>query len=149
MFFFAGPPLPCNIHPVYALAATVTRVKVARNGRQFHASATIGFTLREVRSAMIVSIEQGLLEHVRGHQIIAQRVARSSNGLVVATGSSAALARAQLNSTVRKMTSEQNAELAREERAYDNVTQNGAEQSQGPSYGFPGGPDVTDPGCTR
>lgn len=149
MFFVAAAGLPCNIHPVYALSAVVSRTKVVRRGNRFRASATIGFGVREVRGATIVTIEPGVLNHVRGHQIIAERVARSSNGQIVATGSSVAQARARLADTVKRMTSEQNGEMTREERAYDDVTQNGAEQSQGPAYGFPGGSDVTDPGCTH
>src|SRR5579872_619173 len=100
--FFLALPLPCNIHPVYALSASVSHEKIVREGNnRYRASATIGFNVREVRGATIVTIEQGVLEHVRGHQIIAHRVARSSNGLIVANGSSAAQARAQLKSTVR------------------------------------------------
>jgi hypothetical protein len=145
----AVPANPCNIHPVYSLVAVEGPVRVMKTGSKYEASTTISFRVHEVTGAVIVSVEAGLLEHVRGHQIIANRVAHSGNGRIEAEAASEAQARSQLRDGIRKLTVEQNGELSREERAYDNVTENGASQSQGPSYGFPGGPDVQDPACTR
>lgn len=135
----------CNAHPAYAAQPVVTNVRLVRAGRVYHASARIRFTLRTTAPAMIPSVDPGLLDHVQGHMIVAQRVIRSSDGTVNANGSSAALARARLNQTIARMRTDLQNELMREERAYDNVTANGASQSQGPSYGFPGGPDVHSP----
>ena len=140
---------PCNIHPVYSLAAVRGAMKIVHAHGRYEASSPIAFRVHEVTGAVIVSVEPGLLDHVLVHQIIAQLVARSSGGTVKALGSSAQQARSRLADGIAKMTSDQNAELQREERTYDTVTDNGSEQSQGPSYGLPGGPDVRDPACTR
>lgn len=150
VFFLAAPaPMPCNIHPVYSLIAVRGKVKIAHVNGKYQASSSLSYRVQEVMGAVIVTVEPGVLEHVRGHQIIASRVAHSSNGHVEATGSSEQQARSRLADGIRKLTADQNKELLREERAYDNVTENGAAQSQGPSYGLPGGPDVQDAACTR
>jgi hypothetical protein len=135
---------PCNIHPVYVLQPVMHNVAVARDGKTYRASAQLTFGIREKTPAVLTSIDPGLLDHVRGHQIIAQRVARSSIGTIRAEGSSAAQARARLNDGVARTQRDLSKELDREERVYDSVTQNGAAQSQGPMYGFPGGPDARD-----
>ncbi len=139
---------PCNAHPAYAVQPSVSRVRVTRAPAGYIASALIHFTLRNTEPALIPAVDPGLLEHVQGHAIVAQRVVRSSGGTVRANGSSAAQARSRLNQTIARMRADLQNELTREERAYDNVTANGASQSQGPAYGFPGGPDVHSP-CAR
>ncbi|HZT14066.1 MAG TPA: hypothetical protein VFA29_14800 [Candidatus Baltobacteraceae bacterium] len=149
MFFLAVSGAPCNIHPVYVLTAVTAPVSVTRTGSKYQASSRISFRIKETRSAVIVSVEPGVLEHVRGHQLIAQRVARSSSGRITAAGSTAAQARAGLARSIRDLTADQNRELLREEHVYDTVTENGAAQSQGPSYGMPGGSDVQDRSCTQ
>jgi hypothetical protein len=141
--------LPCNIHPVYALDPSWSTFKVVRDGSKYRATTQLSFRIREVTPATIVSAETGVLEHVRGHQIIAQRVSRAAGGHLEANGSTAQQARARLTHAVAEVSAEQNRELVREEHAYDAITQNGAEQSQAPAYGLPGGPDVQDPGCTH
>jgi hypothetical protein len=93
---------------------------------------------------MITSVDPGLLDHVRGHQIIAQRVARSSVGTVRSAGASNAQARVRLQQAVTRLTNDAQKELDREEHVYDTVTNYGSAQSQGPVYGFPGGPDAHD-----
>jgi hypothetical protein len=135
---------PCNIHPVYVLQPALRNVQVKRAGSGYTASAQLSFSVREKTPAVITSVDPGLLDHVRGHQIIAQRVARSSDGAIRASGSSAAQARSRLNDGVAQTERDLSKELDREERVYDSVTQNGAAQSQGPMYGFPGGPDAHD-----
>lgn len=133
---------PCNVHPVYVLQPVVRNVHVQHNGKTYRATGQLTFTLKETKPALLTSIDPGLLDHVRGHQIIAQRVARSSSGEVTAEGSSPAQARARLTSGVAQTQRDLSKELDREEHVYDSVTQNGAAQSQGPIYGFPGGPDA-------
>jgi hypothetical protein len=140
---------PCNAHPAYAVQPVVTNVRVVRRASGYLASASVRFTLKTTQPALLPSVsDPGLLQHVQGHLTVAHRVIRSSDGTVKANGSSAAQARARLKQTVAHMRSDLQNELLREERAYDNVTANGTAQSQGPSYGFPGGPDVHSP-CVR
>lgn len=136
---------PCNAHPVYALAPVESAVNVRREGKVYRASAKLSFRIVERKPAMITSADPGLLDHVRGHQIVAQRVAKSSNGSVQAVGNSSAQAREHLKKALAQLESDQQKELDREERAYDSVTNDGASQSQGPLYGFPGGPDSQSP----
>lgn len=136
---------PCNAHPVYALAPVVSRQSVRRDGSVYRASARLTFRIVEKRPAIITSVDPGLLDHVRGHQIIAQRVARSSTGTVQAVGNSRAQAQARLRQALSRLASDQERELEREERVYDSVTNDGASQSQGPLAGFPGGVDVKAP----
>lgn len=133
---------PCNAHPAYAVQPKVTGERVVHRTGGYQASANLRFTVRETEPAIVPSVDPGLLDHVHGHQVVAQRVVRSSGGAVSANGVSAAAARAHLQQAIARMSSDLQNELVREERAYDNVTANGASQSQGPAYGFPGGPDV-------
>lgn len=136
----------CNAHPAYAVQPAVTDVRVVRAASHaYRAAARVRYSLRTTAPAMIPSVDPGLLDHVQGHLIVAQRVINSSEGEVSANGSSAAQARARLNQTIARMRADLQSELMREERAYDNVTANGAQQSQGPAYGFPGGPDAHSP----
>ena len=151
MFFLLGGLLaaPCNIHPEYMLVPATTAIRVVHDGPRFTASTTVSFRVHEVRPAIIPMIEPGLIEHVRGHQIIARRVARSFNGHLEANGATIGQAKMRLSRAIHDLTADQNNELTREERTYENVTENGASQSQGPAYGLPGGPDVQDAACTR
>ena len=140
---------PCNAHPSYAVQPVVTSVRVVRQSGAYLASAQIRFNLKTTQPAMINSVDDpGLLQHVQGHLTVARRVLQSSAGSVQANGSSAAQARTRLNQTIKRMSGDLQNELMREERAYDNVTANGTQQSQGPSYGFPGGLDVHSP-CVK
>lgn len=133
---------PCNAHPQYSVQPKTSNMRVVRRASAYIASVQLRFTVRQTVPALVPSVDPGLLEHVHGHAIVAQRVVRSSGGLVQANGASSAVARARLRQAVARMSSDLQNELVREERAYDNVTQDGAAQSQGPAYGFPGGPDV-------
>jgi hypothetical protein len=135
----------CNAHPAYAVQPVVSNVHVARKSNGYVATAKLRFTLRTTMPALIPSADPGLLDHVQGHLAVARRVITSSGGSVAANGSSAAQSRAALNQTIARMRSDLQKELVREERAYDDVTANGTQQSQGPQFGFPGGPDVTTP----
>lgn len=144
LFLAAILSAPCNAHPVYALQPIISYSKIKRAGITYRARATLHFKIVEKTPALIPSVDPGLLDHVRGHQIIAQRVARSSFGTVQATGTSDAQARARLHDALTRLTDDAQTELLREEHVYDSVTENGASQSQGPLYGFPGGPDAHD-----
>jgi hypothetical protein len=135
----------CNAHPAYAVQPNVSSVRIIRRSAAYVATAQLRFTLRQVQPALIPSVDPGLLEHVQGHLAVARRVVRSSGGTVEANGANAQQARSRLNQTIARMQRDLQSELDREERAYDNVTQNGAAQSQGPAYGFPGGPDAHTP----
>lgn len=148
VFLAALLTAPCNAHPVYKIVATVSPARVQRVIKGYIATAALTFHVVEKTPAIINSVDPGLLDHVRGHQIIAQRVARSSEGRIRASGSSPGQAQARLKLTVARMTNDVNYELLREEQVYESVTENGAAQSQGPVYGFPGGPDAHDP-CAR
>jgi hypothetical protein len=109
----------------------------------------VRFTLKTTAPAILPrNADAGLRAHVRGHLSVAQRVIGSSDGSVEANGSNAAQARTRLRQTLERMRSDLQNELVREERAYDDVTAKGAQQSQGPQFGFPGGPDATTP-CGR
>ena len=135
---------PCNAHPAYALRPVLTAIRVRQEGKRYDATASLRFRIVEVRPAMISSVDPGLLDHVRGHHIVADRASRSSNAAVRAAGASAAQARARLQQAVARLTSDAQRELDREEQVYDSVTNYGSSQSQGPLYGFPGGPDARD-----
>jgi hypothetical protein len=138
---------PCNIHPEYAVQPQVTHISVQQQRGRYVASAQVHFSLRVTKEALMPSVDGALLAHVQGHLTVARRVIRSSDGTVRANGGTQAQARTRLNQTVARMRSDLQNELTREEAAYDNVTAYGRSQSQGPSYGFPGGPDVVDSAC--
>jgi hypothetical protein len=135
---------PCNAHPVYELKPVVSarRFQASRGG--YLATAHLAFRISERTPALIASVDPGLLDHVRGHQLIAQRVSRSSIGNVRATAGTRSAASMRLAQAVLRLTNDAQRELDREEHVYDAVTENGAAQSQGPVYGFPGGPDAHD-----
>jgi hypothetical protein len=133
---------PCNAHPAYALHPVVSKARVQRLGNAFQATGSVSFRIVELKPAVITSVDPGLLDHVRGHQIIAQRVARSSVGTVRAAGATASQARTRLQQAATRLASDAQKELDREEQVYDSVTNYGSAQSQGPVYGFPGGPDA-------
>jgi hypothetical protein len=135
---------PCNAHPSYALKPVVSAIRVQRTGNAFTASAKLTFRIAEVHSALISSVDPGLLDHIRGHHIIAGRVSRSSNGTVRADGTTPTQARSRLQQAVSRLTGDAQKEMDREEQVYDSVTNYGLSQSQGPAYGFPGGPDAHD-----
>jgi hypothetical protein len=140
---------PCNIHPQYAVQARVTHATVVRQSSGYLASAQVRYTLRVTKEALLPSVDDGLMAHVQGHMMVARRVVRSSGGTVRANGASEAQARARLNQTLARMSGDLQNELNREEAAYDNVTAYGRSQSQGPSYGFPGGSDIVNSVCAE
>jgi|GEM_PF-1955553 len=139
---------PCNADPAYAVRSNPSPVRVAARAGKFVASARVDFSVQQITPALVPSADSGLLDHVHGHLIVAQRVVRSAAASIQANGATAAQAKAHLLQTVTRMRRDLQAELNREERVYDTVTANGAQQSQGPAFGFPGGADAHTP-CTQ
>jgi len=133
---------PCNAHPQYRITAVAHDVRVTGGGSSYRASARIAYSLKVLVPAHVPAGDAGLRAHVAGHQEIARKVAASSVGTIQANGSSSTQARGRLAATIERLRSDLERELQREQRAYDNVTENGAAQSQGPAFGFPGGPDA-------
>lgn len=142
MLSFLLAAVTCNAHPQFTLIPKVTSERAARTGSNYEASASVGFLVRVVIPAKMPN-DAALRNHARGHETIAERVARSSDGTVRAVGSSQSQAHARLKQTIARMQSDLLKELQREERVYDTVTENGSAQNQGPVYGFPGGPNAT------
>ncbi len=147
LFVFLAAVLgaPCNAHPVYVIRAVPGAITVKHTANGYIASSKLSFRVVETTPSVITSVDPGLLDHMRGHQIIAQRVARSSVGSVRSDGNSATQARARLQQGIHRLTNDVNRELTREEHVYDTVTDYGGAQSQGPVYGFPGGRDAHGP----
>ena len=130
--------LICGAHPTYALVRITEPITIVRQGGMYRAQTTLRF---RIAPAIVAphSSDRAFNDHVRGHQIIARRVAGSSNGIISANGKTPRVARKQLQRALNQMTSDQQKELMREERVYDSVTENGRAQDQGPVYGLPGG----------
>lgn len=145
MFLFAAllaTSHPCNAHPVFRLRTELSGIRVAGAGRNFRASAHLAFGVVTERRAVITIADPGLRAHAAGHAAIAYRVARSSNGVIQAVGTSRAQAVERLKEGAAQLMHQAQNELDREERVYDTVTRDGLEQRLGPDYGFPGGPDA-------
>jgi len=135
-----GASPPCTFRPQLQLAPVVSHVRVGAAARSFSASADLTLSIRTARKAATTS-DAGLRAHVAGYYAIAQTLAQASS--LRANGSSPAQARARLAKAVAALVRDANTEYARQVRIYDNVTENGRAQSQGPAYGFPGGPNAT------
>ena len=137
----------CAAHPAYALKPVTTPITVRRNGPKYQATASLRFIVVPKTPAGAPAAVYH--DHLAGHKIIAQRVAQSSIGKYDSTASTPAQARTQVQRAMMQMTADAQKELDREERVYDSVTADGAEQDQAPQYGFPGGADVHDPCPSR
>jgi hypothetical protein len=129
----------CALRPQLQLVPAVSHVRIAHDTRSYRANASITFTVRTIRKPA-PSSDAGLHAHVAGYYAIAQRLAQSSQ--VRAVGTTPAQASARLLKAVAQLANDVNVEYARQARVYDAVTENGRTQSQGPPYGFPGGPDA-------
>lgn len=134
----------CTAHPVYGLRPVAGAARVSRAGAGYQAAAQLHFTVVRRSGGRALPADPGMRAHVEGHRTIALRVARTSADSVRAVGVSAAQARARLRDAIARIESDLSKELDREEHVYDTVTADGASQSQGPVYGFPGGPDAHD-----
>ncbi len=139
----------CNAHPAYALRALVVRLPVAPAGRSsYEAAARVSFVVVTTQRAHVPAGNAALRDHARGHDTIALRYARDSAGTVTAIRATPAAAARALTLAIAQFLRQTSSELQREERLYDAVTSDGATQDEGPRYGFPGGPDATEP-CGR
>ncbi len=138
----------CNAHPAFAIKPVVTNRRVARQGDRYIETARLRFTLVRRTTESIPSNDAGLRAHAAGHATVARRVSASSGGAVQSSGLSRTQAESRMNRTIMRLTSDLNAELLREEQAYDTITADGAAQAQGPAFGFPGGPNARAP-CPR
>jgi hypothetical protein len=130
----------CAFRPQLQLVPAVSHVRAARAATSFTASANLTLSVRTVKKAAITS-DTGLRAHVAGYYAIAGSLAQTSS--LRAIGSSQTQARARLGKAVAALVRDANTEYARQVRIYDNVTENGRAQSQGPAYGFPGGPSAS------
>jgi hypothetical protein len=126
----------CAFRPQLQLTPAVSQVRVARASSSFTASANLTLSVRTVKKATLAS-DAGLRAHVEGYYEIARSLAQPS--AIRATGGSLVQARARLAKAAAALVRDANTEYARQVRIYDNVTENGRAQSQGPEYGFPGG----------
>jgi hypothetical protein len=131
---------PCTLRPQLQLAPAVSHVRVVRASSSFTASASLTLSVRTIKKAAATS-DAGLRVHVAGYYTIARSLAQVSS--LRAIGSSQTQARARLGKAVAALVRDANTEYARQVRIYDNVTENGRTQGQGPSYGFPGGPNAS------
>jgi len=134
--------LSCNAHPQYRIRPIAAHVQVSKERAGYRAVTRVSFALQTVVPAKVPQTDPALRAHVAGHLAVARRVAASSRGRFEAIGGSSARARVRLRQAIARVTSDLQRELDREERVYENVTESGAAQSSGPSFGFPGGPDM-------
>lgn len=134
----------CDAHPVYALRPVVGAAHLSRAGAGYQAAAQLHFTVTQRTGGGALPADPGLHAHIAGHRTIALRVARTSADSVRGVGATPSQARTRLRDAIARIQSDLSKELDREEHVYDTVTENGAAQSQGPVYGFPGGPDARD-----
>ncbi|MHB8231173.1 MAG: hypothetical protein ACYDG0_10415 [Vulcanimicrobiaceae bacterium] len=139
----------CNAHPAYALRALVVRLPVTPAGRgRYEAAARVSFVVETTQRAHVPAGNAAMRDHARGHETIALRYARDSAGTVTAIRATPAAAARALAVAIAQFSQQTGSELQREETLYDAVTSDGATQDEGPRYGFPGGPDATEP-CGR
>jgi len=131
---------PCLFRPELKVVPIVSQIRIARRVSAYQASARITFAVRTVKKAQLAN-DPGLQAHVRGYYAIVQRLAQAST--VQAIGTTMTQARAGLYKTIAALAHDINVEYLRQQRAYDDVTENGRSQDQGPAYGFPGGPNAT------
>lgn len=136
----AAASSPCTFRPQLQLIPAVSRVRIARTARSFSADAGLSLSIRTVKKAAIPD-DPGLRAHVSGYYFIARSLAQAST--LRAFGSSPSQARAHLDRAVAALRRDVNMEYARQARIYDTVTENGRAQSQGPAYGFAGGPNAS------
>jgi len=129
----------CALRPQLQLLPAVSHVRIARAAHSYRATAAITLTVRTIKKPA-VSSDPGLRAHVDGYYAIAQRLVQDSQ--VRAVGATPAQARARLLKAVAALAHDVNLEYARQVRVYETVTENGRAQSQGPAFGFPGGPDA-------
>ncbi len=139
MLVMTAASTACTFRPQLQLEPAVSHVRVTGASSAFSASADLALSVRTVKGA-VPSNDAGLRAHVAGYYAIAQGLAQRSS--LRAIGSSQTQAQARLQKAVAQVVRDANTEYARQIRIYDNVTENGRAQGQGPAYGFPGGPNA-------
>ncbi len=136
---FVAASTPCTFRPQLEFTAAVSQTRLVHTSRSFTASAGLMLSVRTMKKAAPAN-DAGLRAHVAGYYAIARSLAQGSS--VRAMGGSQIQARARLARAVAALVRDANTEFARQARIYDTVTENGRAQSQGPAYGFPGGPNA-------
>jgi Zn-dependent protease with chaperone function len=129
----------CSLRPALQLVPVTSPIRVTHTGGSYRASARITFSVRTVRKP-VYSSDPGARAHIAGYYAIAQRLTQASE--VESVGSTPAQARARLAKGVAALARDENLEYVRQVHVYDTVTDNGRAQSQGPAFGFPGGPNA-------
>lgn len=98
--------------------------------------------MTQAQNRALADFVSALRNHELGHRDIAERaLSRSSSVSVIST--TPALARRDLLRALAAQLQEEHLETQQAEKTYDRVTGHGTRQSEGPTYGFRGGPDVT------
>jgi len=129
----------CSLRPVLELVPAVSHIRITHAAGSYRAIARITFSVRTIRKPAS-SGDPGLRAHVAGYYAIAQRLTQTSE--VESVGSTPAQTRARLAKGVTALARDENLEYARQVHVYDTITDNGRAQSQGPAFGFPGGPNA-------
>ena len=134
----------CTYRLQLRLTPAVSQVRVVRAASSFTASANLMFLVfvGSLLTSRATERDPGTRAHIEGYFAIARSLAQTSS--VHAIGSSQTQARARLGKAVAALERDANIEYARQARIYDDVTENGRAQNQGPAYGFPGGPNASE-----
>jgi hypothetical protein len=135
----AAASTACAFIPQLQLTPSVSQIHVVRATRSYTASASLTLSVHTLMKSAPAN-DAGLRAHVAGYYAIARTLAQTST--LRAIGGSESQARARLAKAVAALVRDANAEYLRQMRIYDTVTENGRAQSQGPAYGFPGGPNA-------
>lgn len=98
--------------------------------------------MTDAEKAALKDAMDALRVHEEGHIKVAEDYAREISGSVSADGSTYKEAVKNLRDKIQDSLKEVKAELDKRGFQYDQVTEHGLKQSQGPSKGFPGGKDV-------
>lgn len=129
----------CVFRPQLQLSPVISAARVMRSSHAFTASARLTLAIITLKKPAPAN-DAGLRAHVAGYYVIARRLMQPS--ALRAIGGSQVQVRARLAKAVTALVRDANAEYARQAHIYDTVTENGRAQGQGPSYGFPGGPNA-------
>jgi hypothetical protein len=100
--------------------------------------------MTQSESEVVESASDALLVHEQGHFQVARDFVKARSGrLIRAWGAKTREeARDKLIARVKQDRDEQARLLASEQQAYDTITQHGYTQSEGPTFGYPGGKDT-------
>lgn len=98
--------------------------------------------MTESDSKAVDKFHQDLLFHEEGHMIVAKDVASNCSGEITANGKDRNEATSNLQEKLNEKKARTFELLEEQNKKYDEVTDHGRRQSNGPSQGFPGGNDV-------